>query len=126
MNDISFSGNLVKLEPISLKHLDGLTEAVQDGNLWELWYTTASRVEYILKALQKFKNDVSLPFAIINKLTKKVIGTTRFMRADSINKRLEIGTTWYAKPAQKTGMNTECKYLLLGYAFEKWYYNFRR
>jgi len=40
------------------------------------------------------------------------------MNADSINKRIEIGTTWYSKSSQRTGINTACKYLLLEYAFE--------
>ena len=122
LHEISFSGNLVELEPLNILHLDGLTEAVQDGNIWELWYTSAPSIQnaesYILKAIQEYDEDVSLPFAIIDKKTKKVVGTTRYMNAVAKNRRLEIGTTWYAKSAQKTGINTECKYLLLSYAFE--------
>ncbi len=123
LNEIHFLGKLVKLEPMSLHHADGLALAVQDGKLWELWYTSAPKPDqvksYIRTALAEFENDRSLPFVIKNALDDKVIGTTRFMNADAVNKRVEIGTTWYAKSVQRTGVNTECKYLLLQYAFEQ-------
>lgn len=122
LNEIQFQGNLVLLEILSTKHIESLTEAVKDGELWNLWYTSAPEPEnvkkYIEIAISEFKNDKSLPFVIIRKSDTKVIGTTRFMNADSQNKRVEIGTTWYSKSAQRTGVNTECKYLLLKYAFE--------
>ncbi len=121
-NEIELQGNLVQLEILSTRHNEALTEAVKDGELWNLWYTSApepKNVEnYIDTALSEFQNDKSLPFAIVRKEDNKVIGTTRFMNADSKNKRLEIGTTWYSKSTQRTGVNTECKYLLLKYAFE--------
>jgi len=61
----------------------------------------------------------SLPFAVVNKADGKIIGTTRYCNIDSANRRLEIGHTWYAKSFQRTGVNTECKYLLLRHAFEE-------
>lgn len=122
LNKITLQGEDVKLEPLSLQHLDGLTDAVKDGELWQLWYTTAPEPQavksYIENALQEYKADKSLPFAIIRTADNKVVGTTRFMNADSANHRLEIGTTWYAKSAQRTGINTQCKLLLLTHAFE--------
>ena len=66
LNEIRFKGNLIDLEPLNLHHINGLQQAVQDGNLWELWYTSAPRVEdvekYIVKAIQEFNYGVSLPF----------------------------------------------------------------
>ncbi|UTW62902.1 GNAT family N-acetyltransferase [bacterium SCSIO 12741] len=122
LNKIELQDNLVRLVPMTLEHLDGLTIAVRDGNLWELWYTTAPEPEnvrrYIETALGEYDKDVSLPFVVIRKADSKIIGTTRYMNADGRNKRLEIGTTWYSKSAQRTGVNTACKYLLLHYAFE--------
>jgi N-acetyltransferase len=122
LNEIQIQGNLVLLEVLSTKHIESLTEAVKDGELWELWYTSAPEPKdvkaYIETAISEFRNDKSLPFIIIRKKDNKVIGTTRFMNADSQNKIIEIGATWYSKSAQKTGLNTECKYLLLKYAFE--------
>ncbi len=122
LNEIDIYGNLVHLKPLSIEHTKDLSEAVKDGELWNLWYTSAPEPdkvkEYIEKALKDFELDKSLPFVIIRKSDNKVVGTTRFMNADSKNKRLEIGTTWYSKSVQRTGINTECKYLLLKYAFE--------
>ncbi len=122
LNEIDIYGNLVHLKPLSIEHTKDLSEAVKDGELWNLWYTSAPEPdkvkEYIEKALKDFELDKSLPFVTIRKSDNKVVGTTRFMNADSKNKRLEIGTTWYSKSVQRTGINTECKYLLLKYAFE--------
>lgn len=121
-NEIQLQGTLVRLEILSIEHVDALTEAVKDGELWNLWYTSAPEPEnvkkYIETALAEFSNDLSLPFAILRKEDNKLIGTTRYMNADSKNKRLEIGSTWYSKSVQRTGVNTACKYLLLQYAFE--------
>jgi RimJ/RimL family protein N-acetyltransferase len=120
--EIQIQGDLVKLEILSTEHIEDLTEAVKDGALWNLWYTSIPEPQnvknYIETAISEFQNNKSFPFVIIRKYDNKVIGTTRFMNADSRNKRLEIGTTWYAKSTQRTGSNTECKYLLLKYAFE--------
>ena len=122
LNETNIEGDLVELKPLNLDYATDLTEAVKDGKLWDLWYTSAPKPEevkkYIQKALEEFGLDKSLPFVIIRKKDNKVVGTTRFMNADSKNKRLEIGTTWYSKSVQRTGINTECKYLLLKYAFE--------
>src|SRR5690606_40803628 len=59
-----------------------------------------------------------LPFAVIDKETDALVGCTRYMNVEAGHKRLEIGSTWYAKRVQRTGLNTECKYLLLKHAFE--------
>jgi N-acetyltransferase len=122
LNEIVLEGGNVRLEPLSQKHSDGLTDAVKDGELWKLWYTGPPMPEnmssYIEKAIDEYIHDKSLPFAIINVDTNQIVGSTRFMNADPINRRLEIGTTWYAKSAQRSGINTQCKYLLLQYAFE--------
>jgi N-acetyltransferase len=123
LNKVELATKTIKLEPLSLSHLNGLTEAVKDGELWKLWYTSAPEPQdvynYIEKALDEFEKDKSLPFAIISLADNRIVGTTRYMNADSKNKRLEIGTTWYAKSFQRTGTNTHCKFLLLEYAFEK-------
>lgn len=122
LNEIEIQGNLVLLKPLSIEHVEALTQAVKDGKLWELWYTSAPNPEnvkvYIETAVTEYKEDRSLPFVIVRKEDNQIVGTTRFMNANSKHKRLEIGTTWYSKSAQRTGINTECKYLLLKYAFE--------
>ena len=122
LHKIELNGGNVRLEPLTLAHIDGLTDAVKDGELWKLWYTSAPEPKnvrsYIEQAISDFDIDKSLPFVIIKADSKKVVGTTRFMNADFKNRRLEIGTTWYSKSSQRTGINTQCKYLLLEYAFE--------
>ena len=122
LKKIELKSNRVELQPLSLSHIDGLTNAVKDGELWKLWYTSAPEPQnvkdYVEKALIDFENDKSLPFVIINMDSDQIVGTTRFMNADSINKRVEIGTTWYSKSFQRTGINTQCKFMLLEYAFE--------
>ncbi|KXX66546.1 GNAT family N-acetyltransferase [Flammeovirga sp. SJP92] len=122
LNETTLQGNTVTLIPLSSTHQDELIEAAKDGNLWGLWYTSVpseSDIEdYISTAFQQFNNDTSLPFAVFHNETQKVIGSTRFLNANSKVKRVEIGYTWYAKSFQRTAVNTECKYLLLQYAFE--------
>lgn len=73
---------------------------------------------YLNTALEEQNKGLSLPFTIIEKKTSKVVGSTRFLNVDAKNKRVEIGATWYAQKAQRTGINTEAKYLLLRHAFE--------
>lgn len=112
----------VVLVPLQQEHTDDLAEAVCDGKLWDLWFTSVPKPEsinaYISLALQQQKDGLSQPFAVVNKLNGKVIGSTRFCNLDSKNKRVEIGYTWYAKSYQRSSVNTECKLALLKQAFE--------
>ena len=119
---ITLEGELVRLEPMQKSHKVDLVFAASDGKLWELWYTTVpsppNMDSYMDTALLEQQTGHSLPFTVIDKKTNKIIGSTRYMNSDSKNRRVEIGSTWYAQRAQRTGINTECKYLLLKYAFE--------
>jgi len=120
---ITLTGTNVILEPLSVEHKDGMSEAVNDGELWKLWYTSVPSPEttenYINKALDMRENAGAMPFVVLEKETRNVIGCTRYFNVDEVNQRLEIGHTWYSKSHQRTGANTECKYLLLSHAFEK-------
>jgi Acetyltransferases, including N-acetylases of ribosomal proteins len=122
LKPVTLEGNLVKLVPMKKEHKVDLAFAASDGNLWELWYTSvptpATTDAYITTALLEQEAGKSLPFTILDKRTNAVVGTTRYMNVEAPHKRLEIGSTWYAKKVQRTGVNTECKYLLLKYAFE--------
>ena len=114
-------GKNVKLIPLTRAHRAALLEAASDGKLWELWFTSVPSAEtidqYLAKALNDAEKGTALPFVIIHKNTGEVIGSTRFCNAEPEHKRVEIGYTWYAKKHQRTGVNTECKYLLLKHAF---------
>ena len=107
---------------MEMKYTEGLTEAVKDGQLWNLWYTFIPKPEameaWITKALQEYDERVSVPFVIKRNSDGKIIGSTRYMNIEKDIRRLEIGTTWYSKSAQRSPVNTECKLLLLQHAFE--------
>ncbi|AWX44858.1 uncharacterized protein HME9304_01863 [Flagellimonas maritima] len=122
LQPIELEGNLVKLIPMQQLHKEGLLQAAADGNLWELWYTSVPSEntvdEYMEFALKEQDENRALPFVVIDKRTNKIVGSTRFCNIDAANRRAEIGYTWYAKQVQRTGINTECKYLMLQHAFE--------
>ena len=119
---MTLTGNHVQLVPLSMDHHDGLIEAVSDGQLWELWYTSAPapaimRAE-IERRLALQQTAAMLPFTVIEPSTGVPVGMTTFMNVDSVNRRVEIGSTWYARRVQRTALNTEAKLLLLAHAFE--------
>jgi RimJ/RimL family protein N-acetyltransferase len=121
--DISIlEGDTIALLPLDASHQDALLTAAKDGILWELWYTSvpssATINNYLDKALAEKENGQAYPFVVFHKKTKQIIGCTRYYNLQPEHRRLEIGYTWYAKSYQRTRVNTECKYLLLQYAFE--------
>jgi RimJ/RimL family protein N-acetyltransferase len=122
LNPTTLRGKKIDLIPLETSHREALVEVAKDGKLWELWFTSVpsevSVDKYINFALEEQKNGRALPFVVINKANNKIIGSTRYCNADSQNKRVEIGYTFYARSYQRTGVNTECKYLLLQNAFE--------
>ena len=112
----------VTLEPLRPHHQPELEEAVRDGALWKLWYTSIpapqSIPSYIEAALNMELDHGALPFVLRRKSDARVIGSTRYFNVDAKNRRLEIGHTWCSKSAQRTGVNTEAKLMLLRHAFE--------
>jgi len=119
---IMVEGRLVTLEPLSRAHQRDLEEAVRDGELWKLWYTTVPAPEAlgaeIDRRLDLWRKGSMLPLTVIEKSSGQAVGMTTFMNIDEKNRRVEIGSTWYRKRVQRSGLNTECKLLLLTHAFE--------
>ena len=119
---VELTSELVSLVPLSLEHEKELIAAASDGELWNLWFTSvpepSATKSYIEKALSQYDSDSSLPFAVIDNNSGKVVGCTRICNAVSVHKRVEIGYTWYAKGVQKTGINSQTKLLLLEHIFE--------
>jgi len=115
------TGRHVVLEPLTIEHAPALAQAVDDGELWRLWYTFVPAPDavtgYIEAALAE-REAGGLAFAVRDRATDTVIGSSRFCHVDIANRRPEIGYTWYAKRFQRSPINTECKRLLLGHAFE--------
>jgi N-acetyltransferase len=122
LSPVTLRGSHVSLEPLSCDHHDDLVEAVTDGELWNLWYTSVPKPDgvhaEIERRLNLQKQDAMLPFAVIENVTNKAVGMTNYTNVDCQNRRLEIGGTWYRKRVQRSAINTECKLLLLSHAFE--------
>jgi len=118
----SLEGHGVRLEPLSPGHRDGLIAAASDGRLWELWYTFVpgphEADEYIATALQGQAAGHMLPWAVRELEGGTIVGSTRYHDIVKDAHRVEIGWTWYAKRWQKSHVNTACKLLLLGHAFD--------
>jgi RimJ/RimL family protein N-acetyltransferase len=119
---ITLRGERATLEPLSEQHHDGLVAAARDGELWNLWYTNIPSPDGMRAAIDK-RLDLQakgsmLPFTIIDNAAGKIVGMSTYMNIDADNRRVEIGSTWYARSAQRTGINSECKLLLLAHAFE--------
>jgi RimJ/RimL family protein N-acetyltransferase len=122
LEPITLTGDIVTLEPLAAEHHDGLVAAAQDGELWNLWYTSVPRPEAMAaeidRRLAAQAAGSMLPFTARRSDTGVVIGMTTFMNVDAANRRVEIGSTWNAGSAQRSGTNTESKLLLLAHAFE--------
>jgi RimJ/RimL family protein N-acetyltransferase len=127
MTDVSASleppiltGERVELRPLDSSDRQALLDAAADGQLWNLKVTVVPGPQtidaYIDTALQGRSAGTVMPFAIVDRASGRVIGSTRFWKIDRKNRKLEIGHTWLSESAQRTRANTEAKWLLLGYA----------
>jgi RimJ/RimL family protein N-acetyltransferase len=119
---VTLSGRVVRLEPLTLEHVEPLAAVGLDPELWR-WIpnqvTTAGEMRaYVEVALDEQRRRVSLPFAIVDQASGQPIGSTRYGNIERAHRRLEIGWTWYARAYQRTGANTEAKLLLLSHAFD--------
>ena len=118
------AGDFVVLEPLQISHTSGLFEVLNsDVSIWDLRpiYPPKSfqeMEELIKKDLEIQKNGSSLAFTQVERKSGEIVGSTSFMKIDVSNSTLEIGKTWITKHWQRTGINTEAKFLLLRHAFE--------
>jgi len=119
---VTLRSQRVNLEPLDRRHCDDLVEAVKDGALWTLWYTSVPPPEgmqaEIERRLALHAAGSMLPFAVIDNTTERAVGMTTYMNVDAIHRRVEVGSTWYRKSVQRTALNTQCKLMLLTHAFE--------
>jgi RimJ/RimL family protein N-acetyltransferase len=122
LEPIFLNATHASLEPLRAEHRDELEAAVRDGELWNLWYTVIPRPEGVAAEIErrlKLQAEGSmLPFVVREPRTGQIAGLTSYMHADAVNRRVEIGSTWYRRSVQRTPLNTECKLLLLRHAFE--------
>jgi len=119
---VELSGPHATLRPLSKDHHEGLCAATRDGELWRLWYTAVPSPEgmaaEIERRLSLQASGSMLPFTVFD-TQGQVAGMTTYMNIDAKNRRVEIGSTWYRSAVQRTPLNTQCKRLLLGHAFEQ-------
>src|SRR6185295_4175522 len=115
-------GACIRLEPLTDDHHDELALASADGRLWELWFTAVPPPEgmraYIADALKAQQDGQMIPWVVRDTASDLIIGATRYHDIVPAMDRVEIGHTWYAQSRQRTHVNTTCKLLLLGYAFD--------
>ncbi|MET1253778.1 GNAT family N-acetyltransferase [Aliikangiella maris] len=119
---VTLKSELITLRQLEPGDKEQLLAAAKDGNLSDLWFTgvpNESSIDNVLaKAFGALQSGEEFPFVVVHNSTGKIIGSSRYCQIDSINRRLEIGYTWYAKSFQKTDVNTQAKLLLLQHAFE--------
>lgn len=122
LSPATLTGTVVRLEPLSLRHLDGLAAVGLDPALWtHTQHDLRTRDDlraYVEEALAEQRAGTALPFAIVEHGTGTVVGSTRFGNAVPEHRRVEIGWTWIAPAWQRSAVNTEAKYLMLRHAFE--------
>jgi len=118
---VTLTGAAVRLEPLTMEHIDALTEVALDPELWR-WSTArlASRDDvaaYVRSALDEAVRGEALPFATVALAEGRVVGSTRFAAWAPAHRRVEIGWTWIARPWQRSAVNSEAKLLMLRHAF---------
>jgi RimJ/RimL family protein N-acetyltransferase len=121
---VCLTGKLVRLEPLNEAHIHELALAGQNESIWKyMLYANLTNEEsmavWVRDLLERQKRGTDMPFTVIHLPTRRVVGSTRFLEMRPFHRSLEIGGTWYMPEFQRTGVNTECKYLLLKFAFEE-------
>jgi RimJ/RimL family protein N-acetyltransferase len=122
-NPVTLVGNFVRLEPLTESHVPGLALVGCDDRIWRLMryglvHSEQDMRQWVHHLLEARQAGTDLPFAVIQLASGRIVGATRYMEIHPEHRGLEIGGTWYGLEFQRTVVNTECKYLLLQYAFE--------
>lgn len=119
---VVLEGHGIRLEPLTDGHSDALAAAASDGRLWELFFIAVPPPDgmrgYVADALKGQRDGHMLPWVVRDVASGAIVGSTRYHDIAPAIDRVEIGHTWYAQSRQRTNVNTTCKLLLLGHAFE--------
>jgi N-acetyltransferase len=123
VHSVTLAGKIVRLAPLDLSYVPDLAAAGKDENIWKYmrYGPVTSETEmhrFVSSLLDLQERGTDLPFVVILLENWKAVGMTRYMNIEPANRALEIGGTWYSPETQRTGVNTECKFLLLQHAFE--------
>ncbi|MDP2993645.1 MAG: GNAT family protein, partial [Anaerolineales bacterium] len=121
---VTLTGKVVRLEPLSEAHIPALALAGRDESIWKYMLyadltSEESMTTWVRDMLRRQQTGTDLPFAVIHLASGRAAGATRYLEMRPPHRSLEIGGTWYAPEFQRTAVNTECKYLMLKYAFEE-------
>ena len=123
---LTLEGAVVRLEPVGCEHTALFWEAAK-GSVDDIfrWIPYSMKTpedfnRFVAKLLEEEQRGESVPFATVERSSGQVIGSTRYMNIDRVNRRVEIGSTWIAPEWQRTVVNTEAKYLMLKHAFDVW------
>lgn len=122
VSSVTLEGTIVRLEPLSMTHLDDLTEVALDARIWQ--WTIARPTDraglgaWLESALATAAMGTEMPFATVDRASGKAVGSTRFMSIVPEHRRLEIGWTWLGRAFQLSGANREAKLLQLAHAFD--------
>jgi RimJ/RimL family protein N-acetyltransferase len=125
LTPFALQGNLVRLVPMEEAHAHELAEVALAPEIWQHMVYGHVDTEEKLRAfmrelLERQAQGTDLCFTVLHRQSGKPVGCTRYMNIDVGDRGLEIGGTFYGPAYQRTGVNTECKYLLLRHAFEVW------
>lgn len=120
---VNLAGKHVRLDPLTMDHIPALSEAGRDPSIWRYMVygdlTTKNAMgRWVREMLNKQAAGTDLNFVVLLLQSGEIIGATRYLEMRPEHRSLEIGGTWYSPKCQHTIVNTECKYLLLEYAFE--------
>ena len=120
---VTLRGRLVRLEPLTREHLDGLVEATEDGSMWDRWYTSVPSPDGMVDAIEQRlawqEEGFMLPFTTVRQSDDAVLGMTSFYDPQWAVPRVSIGHTWNRASTHGTGTNAESKLLLMAHAFEE-------
>jgi N-acetyltransferase len=120
----TLENDIVKLIPMDISHIDAIWEVCKHEAIWEhmsdhlMDYEQV--VEYVTKKVKALEAQTDYSYVIVDNQTGKIIGSTTFMDISQQHKRAEIGSTWITPSYWRTAVNSNCKFLLLQYAFEEW------
>jgi RimJ/RimL family protein N-acetyltransferase len=123
---LTLEGSVVRLEPVRPEHaslfFNVAKDSLEDTFRWIPYpMTTPEDFERLVaRAFEEQKRGESVVFATVERASGQVVGSTRYMNIDRVNRRVEIGSTWIAPRWQRTAVNTEAKFLMLRHAFEVW------
>jgi RimJ/RimL family protein N-acetyltransferase len=121
---VVLTGKHVRLEPLNETHIEGLAKIGVGQPFWNFMLygemnSVADMRRWVRDIMARGQRGTDLPFAVIHLESGRVAGATRYLNIMPNDRGLEVGGTWYGLEFQRTAVNTECKYLLLGHAFEK-------